>query len=114
MCHSKPARIKRYPRARLNALVGAVPKRIWLPQPARQYIVDSYAHLTKRVATNLVSGHVRKGARRFLLGRLDTGKVFPLFINGDLSPSRISKKYRVMNVERRPGRSVPTSFRRTT
>jgi hypothetical protein len=47
-------------------------------------IADSYAHLTKRVATNLVPGQVGKGARRLLLGRLDTGKVFPLFINGDL------------------------------
>ena len=46
-------------------------------------IADSNAHLTKGVATNLVPGQVGKGARRFLLGRLDTGKVFPLFINGD-------------------------------
>jgi hypothetical protein len=46
-------------------------------------IADSYAHLTKRVATNLVPGQVGKGARRLLLGRLDTRKVFP-FINGDL------------------------------
>jgi hypothetical protein len=47
-------------------------------------IANFYAHLTKRVTTNLVPGQVGKGARRFLLGRLDTGKVFPLFINGDL------------------------------
>jgi hypothetical protein len=44
-------------------------------------IADSYAHLTKRVATNLVPGQVGK---ELLLGRLDTGEVFPLFINGDL------------------------------
>ena len=71
-------------------------------------IADSCAHLTKRVATNLVPGQVRKRARRLLLGGLDTGKVFPLFINGDFVA--------LANIEKIPsheGRTPPGAARRT-
>jgi hypothetical protein len=47
-------------------------------------IADFYAHLAEGMAADLIPSKVSEGTRRFLLGSLDVGKFFPLFIDRDL------------------------------